>query len=73
LSVLSGVAASVTASTINSGITQATLNGYHVAFLVSGAFMVFASLIAAFVIKGTPRRGSNEQLEYHTELQSTFE
>lgn len=63
LSILSGVAASVTASSMNLGVTNATLNGYHVAFLASAGFMIIAALVALTVIKDKkPREEDHEPI-----------
>lgn len=61
LSVLSGVAASVTASSMNLGIVDATLKGYHIAFLASAGFMVIAALVALMVIKDKRPRGDERE------------
>ncbi len=66
LSVLSGVAASVTANSLNLGPAQAVLNGYHVAFLGSAGFMVVAALVAIFVIRDRNRNASSGGREPQT-------
>lgn len=58
LSILSGVAASVTTSSLSRGIVNATLHGYHVAFVVSAGFMVLAALVALFVIRDRQKQPS---------------
>ena len=55
LSILSGIAASVAASNIHLGATEAAIRGYHAAFLVAIAFMVLASLVALLVIRSVRR------------------
>jgi EmrB/QacA subfamily drug resistance transporter len=50
LSIMSGVAASVTASSTTLGLTHALVHGYDRAMLVSVAFLVFAIAVAVFVI-----------------------
>jgi EmrB/QacA subfamily drug resistance transporter len=55
LSILSGIAASVTASNMRFGVVTASVRGYHVAFLVAASFMVVASLVALLIIRGTRR------------------
>lgn len=55
LSILTGLAASVTVNSLSQGLSTATLNGYHAAFVVSAGFMVFAALIALLVIRDQPR------------------
>lgn len=59
LSILSGIAASVTTSSLHLGSSNAAIRGYHVAFLVGVSFMVLASLVALFVIRGTKRPESD--------------
>lgn len=51
LSILSGVAASVTASSLHLGATQAAIHGYHAAFWGGAGFMLLASLAALLVIR----------------------
>jgi len=51
LSVLSGVAAFVTTSAINTSKLQATVIGYDRAFLVSVVFMLFVTVLAITIIK----------------------
>jgi EmrB/QacA subfamily drug resistance transporter len=62
LSILSGVAASVTTSSLYLGATQAALRGYHLAFLVSAGFMLLASTAATLVIR-TPKKEEREGKE----------
>jgi EmrB/QacA subfamily drug resistance transporter len=59
LAILSGVAASVAASNIHLGFTDAAIQGYHAAFLVAVGFMALASLTALIVIRG-PRKQAGE-------------
>ena len=51
LAILSGVAASVTMSSLHLGPLAATVHGYHIAFLIDVAFMLLAASIAAAVIR----------------------
>lgn len=51
LAVLSGVAAAVTASTMQFGAIQASVFGYDRAFIVTLFFMLFATILAIIVIK----------------------
>ena len=51
LAILSSVAASVTASSLSLGTTEATMNGFRTAFLVTILFMIVAVGVASFVIK----------------------
>jgi len=55
LSILSAIAAGVTSSMVHLGPTEASIRGYHAAFLVSALFVGFASLTAMFVIR-TPKQ-----------------
>jgi MFS family permease len=55
LSILSGIAASVTTRSLHLGSTAAALQGYHAAFLVAASFMIVASIVAAAVIRGSKR------------------
>jgi EmrB/QacA subfamily drug resistance transporter len=56
LSILSGVAASVTAGAVNLGRTGALVYGFDRAMDVSLAFMVFAAVLAMVVIQRSPKR-----------------
>jgi len=51
LAILSGVAASATASNLHLGVAAATVHGYSVAFMVSAAFMLVAAAVAIGVIR----------------------
>ena len=51
LSILSGIAASVTASMVHSGAAEAAIQGYHAAFFAGAGFMLLASLVAATIIR----------------------
>jgi predicted MFS family arabinose efflux permease len=62
LSILSGIAASVTTSSIHLGLTRATLRGYHVAFLVDAAFMLMSALAAALIIH-SPKQAAAEEAD----------
>jgi EmrB/QacA subfamily drug resistance transporter len=55
LSILSGIASSATVSSIHLGFAEASIHGYHVAFLASVGFLAFAALIAAVVVR-SPKR-----------------
>ena len=59
LSILSGVAASVTANMMHLGATEAAIRGYHAAFFTTIGFLVLASLAAMVVIR-TPKRPAAE-------------
>jgi MFS family permease len=63
LSILSGVAASVTAAALHPGSLQADIKGYHVAFLIAAGFMLLASLIAATVIRSPKKPSTSEEAE----------
>jgi EmrB/QacA subfamily drug resistance transporter len=52
LAILSGVAASATASALHLGTTGALLHGYTRAFLVGASFMLVAASVAVGVIRG---------------------
>ncbi len=58
LSILSGIAASVTAGSLSLGATSAAIHGYQVAFLTGAGFMILASLAAALVIR-TPGKSQD--------------
>ena len=51
LSVLSGVAATVTAGSLKLGTGQSLVHGFDIALLVSMAFLIFAVILAITVIK----------------------
>ena len=51
LAILSGVAASATASAVHLGKAAALIHGYHMAFLTTVAFMLLASSVAVLVIR----------------------
>jgi EmrB/QacA subfamily drug resistance transporter len=73
LSILSGVAASVTAGSLSLGVTGAILHGYHVAFIVSAGFMLLASLVALFIIRDRQKPkdlDSRPHARAHAELAS---
>lgn len=61
LAVLSAIAAAVTLGVTTSSIeaTQATLDGYRMAFMVAGIFVLFGLFIALVMIKG--RKGKPNQ------------
>ena len=69
LSILSGVAASVTAGSLHLGATNAAIHGYHAAFLVSAGFMLLASLAALLVIH-IPKRPVHETAAEAQRLQA---
>lgn len=52
LAILSGIAASVTTSSLHLGPAVAAIHGYHAAFLAAIVFMILASATALFVIHG---------------------
>jgi EmrB/QacA subfamily drug resistance transporter len=62
LSVLSGIAASVTASSAHLGASEAAIHGYRDAFIVGAGFMILSSLVALLVIH-TPRKPEQEETE----------
>jgi EmrB/QacA subfamily drug resistance transporter len=62
LSVLSGIAASVTTHSLGLGRAAASIHGSRAAYLVAVGFMLIASLVAALVIR-TPRRPQTEEAE----------
>jgi hypothetical protein len=63
LSIMSGVAASVTASSANLGARAALVHGYDRAMLVSVAFLIFAILIAIFVIHANKPKQPESAIE----------
>jgi len=65
LSILSGIAASVTAGSLQLGPTEAAIHGYHAAFLVGAGFMLLASLVALTVIR-TPHKPADVGGEVET-------
>jgi MFS family permease len=62
LSILSGVAASVTTGALHLGSTEAAIRGYHAAFLVAAGFMLLASLAALKVIR-SPKKPAADGAE----------
>jgi EmrB/QacA subfamily drug resistance transporter len=68
LSILSGIAASVTTSSLHLGATVAAIRGYHVAFLVAVGLMILASLVATVIIR-SPKRATAEAGEHLRNLQ----
>ncbi|MFA5135738.1 MAG: MFS transporter [Patescibacteria group bacterium] len=71
LSILSGVAASVTAASMNLGMSEAIIKGYHVAFIVSAGFMVLAALAALLVIKDRRPQNDAEKAATRQQLQTS--
>lgn len=70
LSILSGIAASVTASSTGVNGIDAAIRGYHVAFLAAAALMALASLVALIIVRaphrpsaGLPESQPNARLE----------
>jgi EmrB/QacA subfamily drug resistance transporter len=63
LSILSGVAASVTAGSLDLGVKSAAVHGYDVAFLVDVGFMALVSLIAFTVIRGNQKPAESQQTD----------
>jgi MFS family permease len=59
LSILSGIAASVTTSSMHLGTSEAALRGYHAAFFVGAGFMLVASMIALFIIR-SPKKSIDD-------------
>jgi EmrB/QacA subfamily drug resistance transporter len=55
LSILSGVAASVTAASVKYGVADSLVRGYHRAMIFAIAFMIFAVVLAITVIR-TPKK-----------------
>lgn len=72
LSVLSGVATSVTAGALHLGAAEAAIRGYHAAFFVTIGFLVFASIAALLIVK-TPKKpaGEKETTLRNPQLQSS--
>jgi len=62
LSILSGLAASITSNSLHLGAQGAAVHGYHIAFLASAGFMLVASLVAMTIIR-TPRKPHSEETE----------
>jgi EmrB/QacA subfamily drug resistance transporter len=74
LSILSGLAASITSSSLHLGVVTAAVHGYHVAFLASAGFMLISSLVALTVIR-TPRNPQSEETEaaaHSQKLEASF-
>ncbi|MEJ0073474.1 MAG: MFS transporter [Candidatus Saccharibacteria bacterium] len=59
LSILSGIAASVTTGALHLGPAEAAIRGYHAAFLVAAGFMLLAAAAALLVIK-TPKKPAED-------------
>ncbi|HUB93589.1 MAG TPA: MFS transporter [Verrucomicrobiae bacterium] len=75
LSILSGVAASITASSLKLGAITATIHGYRDAFLVGAGFMLLASLVALVIIRGKqalPASETDTRLPRNQQLQSSL-
>jgi len=73
LSILSGVAASVTASELRVDNAQAALQGYHAAFLVGAGFMLLAAIAALVVIRNPKKPDAEERTTLHgSPLQSSL-
>lgn len=72
LSILSGIAASSTASSMHLGLAQASIHGYHVAFLVSVGFLAFAATIASVIVR-SPKHAheDNDSRLRNPQLQSS--
>ena len=68
LSILSGVAASVTKSSLHLGPAEAAIHGYHAAFLGGAGFMLLASFAALLVIR-SPKKPQGETTEEIRRLQ----
>ncbi len=65
LSILSGIAASVTAGSLGLGPTEAAIRGYHSAFLVATGFVSLAAFIALVVIRSPRKSMTNLETESH--------
>lgn len=75
LSIISGIAASATASSLRHGMVQASVHGYHVAFLVSAVLLFFTALVAATVVRSPKRTNvpaEHEQRLHNPQLQSSL-
>ncbi len=73
LSVLSGVAAAVSASSVNMNKLQATVSGYDTAFLVAVIFMLFAVVLAITVIKQKKHPKSTKEVQSSVRHQVSFD
>lgn len=62
LSILSGIAASVTTGALHLGPAEAAIHGYRAAFLTGVGLMLMASVAAAFVIRN-PKKSGNQTPE----------
>lgn len=65
LSILSGIAASVTSGALHLGATEAAIRGYHVAFLSAAGFMLLASLAALLVIRNPGKATTDADAATH--------
>lgn len=75
LSIISGIAASSTASSLRFGVVQASVHGYHVAFIVSAVLLIFTALVAATVVRSPKRTNEpseHEQRLHNPQLQSSL-
>ncbi len=72
LSILSGVAATVTASSANLGPTGALVHGFDRAMLVAVVFMLFAATLAVTVIRQPrkPKSGGKEDVKMQVALEA---
>lgn len=73
LSILSGIAASVTTGALHLGSIEASIHGYHAAFFASVGFLLLASTAALLVIRSPkkPIAGDIEALQ-NSQLQSSL-
>jgi EmrB/QacA subfamily drug resistance transporter len=72
LSILSGVAATVTAASTKLGTTGALVHGFDRAMLVAMLFMLFAAGLAVVVIR-QPRKKPEGPEQHHTKLRVALE
>jgi EmrB/QacA subfamily drug resistance transporter len=73
LSILSGIAASVTASTLHPHSIAAAIQGYHTAFLVAVGFMLLAVLVAVTVIRSPKKAVADKEMMFRNQqLQSSM-
>jgi EmrB/QacA subfamily drug resistance transporter len=73
LSVLSSIAASATVSSVSLNKTGALVHGFVLAILTSAGFMLFAAIIAVFVIKQVHKPASAKgRQRAHTEPSTAF-
>ena len=71
LSILSGAAATVMANSIHLGAVEASVRGYHAAFLIAAVFILLACLSAILVIRSPKHPAPEHAAALKPQLQSS--